>query len=79
MSEWIKCSERMPNYDTPVVGLCEFGVFIFEWSMPSDDFKDLIPDPYWALLNFDGSDGIETFSEINPTHWMPLPPPPEET
>ena len=73
MGEWISVKERLPEFDVPVVGLSELGPFIFELC-PTTEYYD----QYWALLNFDGHDGIETYSEIDVTHWMPLPEPPSD-
>ena len=61
MSEWIKCSERLPEEDEAVLVWCpEYECFEIAWQHNS----------FW----FNGFD-----MDYVPTHWQPLPPPPEQT
>lgn len=67
MSEWIKCSERMPELDKRV--LLYFGSYggHIEDGCIGDDGDG----PYHYF--FDG-DSLQQ----EPTHWMPLPEPPTD-
>ena len=60
---WIPVSERLPKYNTFVIVFAE-GI-VGEAVLDDADYW------YWA-----GTD--EYASEINVTHWMPLPEPPKE-
>lgn len=76
MSEWIKCSERLPgNGDTVICS-----GFIFDkpengrWIEPAV-FED---DDFYAITTDGNGEACADF-DINmhpPTHWMPMPEPP---
>ena len=67
MANWIKCSERMPESGIRVL------LYFPQYAGHIEDgFIDDVGDgPYHYL--FDG----DCFGE-NPTHWQPLPEPPQE-
>lgn len=75
MSEWIKCSERMPEDDE----------FVYVWPRP--DFgvelyvgqycEDHIKGDGWYAQVYENNYGIE-WHQIKVTHWMPLPEPPAD-
>lgn len=67
MSEWVKCSERMPEEGKDVI------VY--------DDLEQVHEGCYfqygdrtvWEIPSYNPS----YYDEVNVTHWMPLPEPPE--
>lgn len=63
MSEWIKCSERLPENGHPVI----------TFSKSTQKYNMLIYGS-GMFLNF-RQDVTETYPQV--THWMPLPNPPE--
>lgn len=68
MSQWIKCSERMPEEGENVI------VY--------DNLKQVHECFYlrygdhvsWEIYSYNPS----YYDEVNVTHWMPLPEPPQE-
>lgn len=65
MTQWIKCSERLPEVDQEVLGIDDannYEALLYTWSFMS-------PGTYF----FAASSG-----EFHPTHWMPLPEPPTD-
>ncbi|WP_440090117.1 DUF551 domain-containing protein [Pseudomonas fragariae (ex Marin et al. 2024)] len=77
MSEWIKCSDRLPGDDVCVIGSgWNFGdeakgrwVEPTIYSTVDAEFHPLTGDELGNIVaDFDSS--------MKPTHWMPLPAPP---
>lgn len=67
MSEWVKCSERMPPHDVKVL------LFFADYDGHIEDgFISDDGDGAYHYL-FDG----DALGEM-PTHWMPLPEPPAD-
>ncbi|MCP1651655.1 DUF551 domain-containing protein [Pseudomonas nitroreducens] len=79
MSEWIKCSDRLPELDIPVwidgpecagIGIRATDGESFVWGFA-------MSGPYW-----DADEGwivdVYDFDLIDPVRWMSLPEPPEE-
>ena len=80
MSEWIKCSDRLPELDTPVwLRMPENIMLVGERGSSTDGWM-------WArcydfYFNADGkwdSNESDASDEYEPTHWQPLPTPPTE-
>ena len=76
---WVSVKERLPDNNdevlaySPVLGIGNWEYYFYE----SEQGR------LWTLNNYDGNDGIETFTfdvddKIIPTHWQPLPNPPKE-
>lgn len=63
-SGWIKISERMPELGTEVLCIDEFG----NYETAIYDVGYIPGPPFFATSG----------GEIHPTHWQPLPAPPEE-
>ena len=66
MSEWISVKDRLPEHaqDCLIAWAGERSVFEAEFGISSDG-------SYWSFV----SDDAEVW---HPTHWMPLPEPPED-
>ena len=75
MGEWIKCSERMPKAETPVLVMLngEIRVAELRWDRPTYE-ETYKPFRYWDDPYDDDGQDWEVFDI---THWMPLPEPPE--
>lgn len=76
MSEWIACSERLPEYDTPVLVVSKhypdsITAAVLHWEDEgwywSQHFTGWLDD----VTNYEFDDDYEY------SHWMPLPKPPE--
>lgn len=69
MTEWIKCSDRMPGEDQATV---------IGWNAKTGDageyFYDSDEVDCFSYYNFCG---YHSFNADEITHWMPLPPPTE--
>lgn len=61
MSEWIKCSDKMPELDTEVLAVDGWG------DIGIGQFRDSRGAVYFSDLGD---------SLADPTHWQPLPAPP---
>jgi hypothetical protein len=59
--KWIPVTERLPEYEEPVMG----------WD---EELRDM------GIINFVYGQFLDIIdmSEVNVTHWMPLPEPPKE-
>lgn len=65
MSEWIKCSERMPEDYLPVLAF-------FDGLTTRLVYFDSTSKCWWL------ADNPSYIGDFSPSHWMPLPPPPRE-
>ena len=74
MSEWIKCSERMPPEHVGVLVTDGYLVTAAEWGPIK--YKDGRVVPWWDGHCFSGHEWEFDFSNTSITHWMPLPSPP---
>jgi hypothetical protein len=78
MSEWIKCSDRLPDLDTPVwLRMPENIMILGERGSSTDGW--MWSACYGVYFNSDGEwDACESDAsdEHEPTHWQPLPAPP---
>lgn len=77
MSEWIKCSERMPEWQGT-----QCLVWIKRTGRFGRDLSTVAVAEYWVYEP--GTHDAETgwysddLDTVEPTHWMPLPEPPKE-
>lgn len=65
MSEWIACKDKMPPQGETVLAYWP-KTSLLEWI----DRASWIPSRGWVCYGYSG--------EEQPTHWMPLPPPPSQ-
>ena len=77
MSEWIKCSDKLPELDTPVWLRMDEDVMIIGERASSTDgwiwaacYGHYFDKGKWEVVESDASD------EHEPTHWQALPSPP---
>ena len=77
MSEWIKCSDRLPDDDVIVIGTGflygkpENGRWVEPTILAGGEFHGLITnEDYEYVADFDGV--------MKPTHWQALPEPPKD-
>lgn len=69
MSEWIKCSERMPETHSDVQVYC---------SDTEEQFVAYyVGQSYFHYASYEKPEGGYVDIECNPTHWQPLPEPPQ--
>lgn len=69
MTEWIKCSDRMPGY----------GCVVLAFWQNHRMFRGSQPPPAVLLRGHKEWHSPDDKEEVyvDPTHWMPLPSPPE--
>ena len=74
MSEWISVKDRLPNYDTWVIGYThdQFGSHVEYVDYQTNENRVSTKK---AICWWEDTDGCQ----IEVTHWMPLPEPPEES
>jgi len=66
---WIKCSDRLPTTeDSYLVWPCKYDLVVDFW--PYDDFRCHKKNTFEVTSEFDD------VTQVDVTHWMPLPEPP---
>lgn len=65
MSEWIKCSDEMPEENSKVIAFTAYGEMIFDMHYKWEKYDNEWMSEY-------------TLWRGRVTHWMPLPEPPED-
>ncbi|WKZ94053.1 DUF551 domain-containing protein [Chimaeribacter arupi] len=78
MSEWIKCSERMPDEDIPVIGGFNGWDGKFEYDCYARSTKAADEGWIWCKCDDFGRGDWWADDDYPLTHWMPLPEPPED-
>lgn len=68
MTQWIKCSERMPEEGEDVIVYDNLRQVHEGYYL---QYGDLV---CWELYSYSSS----YYDEVKVTHWMPLPEPPQE-
>lgn len=69
MSEWIKCSDRLPENDEEVLVFGKDGMFCGR-------YETCAGISYWNSHRWDHTECMVEFEPV--THWMPFPNPPEK-
>lgn len=80
MSDWIKCSDRLPELDTPVwLRMPENIMIVGERSSSTDGWMWAACYGFYfnAIGEWDANES-DASDEYEPTHWQPLPAPPTE-
>lgn len=73
MSEWIKCSDRMPDNDNYVLA----ADFANKYSACTPNYQVACYGDWVGSTEWDDGDGNGLNMELV-THWMPLPEPPKD-
>lgn len=68
MADWIKCSERMPDINTDVMVTDGRGVGMAACR------RNSLGDKHFPVIH----SGNDWMTLDTPTHWQPLPEPPQE-